>query len=114
MFNISSKDLKLTGNMWQALGEISDVFKGDTAKQIGADIIAMFANPFMSVVQLCSKFALDVKGILFQPIIDNAEKIKTTLENVMKPIQTFTGTLAQAMTYVGDKWNEVYDHIYIL
>lgn len=109
MFNISSKDLKLTGNMWQALGEISDVFKGDTAKQIGADIIAMFANPFMSVVQLCSKFALDVKGILFQPIIDNAEKIKTTLENVMKPIQTFTGTLAQAMTYVGDKWNEVYD-----
>lgn len=115
MFNISSKDLKLTGNMWQALGEISDVFKGDTAKQIGADIIAMFANPFMSVVQLCSKFALDVKGILFQPIIDNAEKIKSTLENVMKPIQTFTGTLAQAMTYVGDKWNEVYDqHIHPL
>jgi phage-related protein len=115
MFNISSKDLKLTGNMWQALGEISDVFKSDTAKQIGADIIAMFANPFMSVVQLCSKFALDVKGILFQPIIDNAEKIKTTLENVMKPIQTFTGTLAQAMTYVGDKWNEVYDqHIHPL
>lgn len=115
MFNISSKDLKLTGNMWQALGEISDVFKGDTAKQIGADIIAMFANPFMSVVQLCSKFTLDVKGILFQPIIDNAEKIKTTLENVMKPIQTFTGTLAQAMTYVGDKWNEVYDqHIHPL
>lgn len=115
MFNISSKDLKLTGNMWQALGEISDVFKGDTAKQIGADIIAMFANPFMSVVQLCSKIALDVKGILFQPIIDNAEKIKTTLENVMKPIQTFTGTLAQAMTYVGDKWNEVYDqHIHPL
>lgn len=115
MFNISSKDLKLTGNMWQALGEISDVFKGDTAKQIGADIIAMFANPFMSVVQLCSKFALDVKGILFQPIIDNAEKIKTTLENVMKPIQTFTGTLAQVMTYVGDKWNEVYDqHIHPL
>lgn len=115
MFNISSKDLKLTGNMWQALGEISDVFKGDTAKQIGADIIAMYANPFMSVVQLCSKFALDVKGILFQPIIDNAEKIKTTLENVMKPIQTFTGTLAQAMTYVGDKWNEVYDqHIHPL
>lgn len=115
MFNISSKDLKLTGNMWQALGEISDVFKGDTAKQIGADIIAMFANPFMSVVQLCSKFALDVKGILFQPIIDNVEKIKSTLENVMKPIQTFTGTLAQAMTYVGDKWNEVYDqHIHPL
>ena len=29
MFNISSKDISLTGNLWQALGEISDVFKGD-------------------------------------------------------------------------------------
>lgn len=115
MFDISSKDLTLTGNLWQALGEISDVFKSDTAKQIGADIIAIFANPFMSIKELCAKFMLDLKGVLFQPIIDNAEKIKTTIENILKPIQTFTGTLAEAMTYVGDKWNQVYDeHIHPL
>ena len=109
MFDISSEDMALTGNLWQALGEISDVFSGDTAKQIGADIIAMFANPFMSVQEFCAKFVKDIKGVLFQPIIDNAEKIKTTFENVLEPIQTVTGTLAEAMTYVGDKWNEVYD-----
>ena len=115
MFDISSKDLTLTGNLFQALGEISDVFKSDAAKQIGANIIAIFANPFMSIQELCGKFVLDLKAILFQPIIDNAEKIKTTIENIMKPIQTFTGTLAEAMTYVGDKWNEVYDqHIHPL
>ena len=115
MFDISSKDLTLTGNLFQALGEISDVFKSDTAKQIGANIIAIFANPFMSIQELCGKFVLDLKALLFQPIIDNAEKIKTTIENVMKPIETFTGTLASAMTYVGDKWNEVYDqHIHPL
>ena len=109
MFDISSEDMALTGNLWQALGEISDVFSGDTAKQIGADIIAMFTNPFMSVQEFCAKFVKDIKGVLFQPIIDNAEKIKTTFENVLEPIQTVTGTLAEAMTYVGDKWNEVYD-----
>lgn len=115
MFDISSKELTLTGNLFQALGEISDVFKSDTAKQIGANIIAIFANPFMSIQELCGKFVLDLKAILFQPIIDNAEKIKTTIENVMKPIESFTSTLAQAMTYVGDKWNEVYDqHIHPL
>ena len=113
MFDISSADMALTGNLWQALGEISDVFKSDVAKQIGADIIAMFANPFMSAIEVCSKFVKDLRAVLLQPIIDNAEKIKTTIENVMKPIQTFTGTLAEAMTYVGDKWNEVYDqHIH--
>lgn len=115
MFDISSADLALTGNLWQALGEISDVFKSDTAKQIGANIIAIFVNPFMSIQELCGKFVLDLKAILFQPIIDNADKIKTTIENTMKPIESFTSTLANAMTYVGDKWNEVYDqHIHPL
>ncbi len=115
MFDISSKDFALTGNFMQALGEISDVLSGDTAKQIGANIIAIFANPFMSIQELCGKFVLDLKAILFQPIIDNADKIKTTIENTMKPIESFTSTLANAMTYVGDKWNEVYDqHIHPL
>lgn len=115
MFDISSEDMALTGNLWQALGEISDIFKGDQAKQIGANIIAMFANPFMSITEICSKFAKDVKAILFQPIIDNADKLKETFNNLLTPIQTVTGTLAEAFTYVGDKWNEVYDqHIHPL
>ena len=109
MFDISSEDIALTGNLWQALGEISDVFSGDTAKQIGANIIAMFANPLMSAQEFFAKFVKDIKGVLFQPIIDNAEKLKTTFENILQPIKTVTGTLAEAMTYVGDKWNEVYD-----
>lgn len=109
MFNISSKDIALTGNLWQALGEISDVFKGDTAKQIGADIIAMFSNPLMSVSELCAKFVTDLRAVFVQPIIDNTDKIKQTFENLLQPIQTVTGTLAEAFTYVGDKWNEVYD-----
>lgn len=109
MFNISSKDIALTGNLWQALGEISDIFSGDTAKQIGADIIAMFANPFMSLMEVCGKFATDLRAVFVQPIIDNVDKIKETFNNILGPIQTVTGTLAEAFTYVGDKWNEVYD-----
>lgn len=110
MFDISSEDMALSGNFAQALGELSDIFKSDKAKQIGANIIAMFANPIMSANELCAKFAKDIKGILFQPIIDNVDKLKETFNNVLTPIQTVTGTLADAMTYVGDKWNEVYDN----
>ena len=110
MFDISSEDMALSGNFAQALGELSDVFKSDKAKQIGANIIAVFANPIMSANELCAKFAKDIKGVLFQPIIDNVDKLKETFNNVLTPIQTVTGTLADAMTYVGDKWNEVYDN----
>lgn len=109
MFEISSKDIALTGNLWQALGEISDVFSGDTAKQIGANIIAMFANPFMSAIELSSKFVADLRAVFVQPIIDNVNKIKEAIENTLQPIQTVTGTLAECFSQIGDKWNEVYD-----
>ena len=109
MFDISSENMNLTGNFFQSLGEISYVLKGDTAKQIGANIIAIFMNPIMSVQELLGKFVKDILGLLMQPIIDNTEKIKTTIENVMQPIQTMTETLANMFTYIGDKCNEVYD-----
>lgn len=109
MFDIKSEALSLVGNFSQAIGQISDVFAGDTAKQIGADIIAMFANPLMSANELLSKFAKDTLAVFVQPIVDNTDKIKTTFENILVPIQKVTGTLAEAFTYIGDKWNEVYD-----
>ena len=115
MFDISSKDFALTGNFMQALGEISDVLSGDTAKQIGADLIAMFANPLMSAKEVIGKFAVDLKSIFMQPIIDNVDKIKEAIENTLKPIETVLHTIGDAFTYIGDKWNEVYDtHIHPL
>ena len=109
MFDISSEDMALTGNLWKALGEISDVFSGDTAKQIGADIIAMFTNPLMSVIEYWSKLALDFRKLCVQPIIDNASKLKQSLENTLKPIQTITGKLAAGFTQIGDNMNKMYD-----
>lgn len=115
MFDISSADMALTGNFMQALGEISDVLSGDTAKQIGADLIAMFANPLMSAKEVIGKFAVDLKSIFMQPIIDNVDKIKEALENTLQPIETVLHTIGDAFTYIGDKWNEVYDtHIHPL
>lgn len=110
MFDISSEEATITGNFFQALGKISDAFKGPTAKQIGADIIAIFTNPFMSVMKYWAKLGRDIKNILFQPIINNAKKIKKVFENMLKVIQKVTGTLSRGLTYMGDKFDEVYDN----
>ena len=109
MFDISSEGMTITGNFAQALGEISDVFKGNTAKQIGANLIAIFANPLMSILEIGLKFSRDIIGILLQPIIDNSDKIREAIENTLPPIETITGTLSDTFTYIGDKCNEVYD-----
>ena len=109
MFNISAESMNLKGSLFQALGEISDVLKNDTAKQIGADIIAIFLNPLMSVTELLSKFGKDFLKIFVYPITDNVGKIKTAFENTFVAIQTITGTFRDAFTFIGDTINQVYD-----
>ena len=109
MFDISSKDISITGALFESLGTISEVLKGDTAKQIGADIMAMFYNPLMSVTELLGQWAVDIKDVFATPIIDNVNAIKETIEGLLGPVQTVTGTLSEAFTYVGDTLTSVYD-----
>ena len=109
IFNINARNINIIGTLYQALGEITDVFKSDAFKQIGADIIAIFANPILSVIELLEKFRGDFLNIFVLPIVDNVEKIKAVFENVFGSIQIVTGTLAEAFTYIGDVFNEVYD-----
>lgn len=109
MFDISSESWKLSGNFFHALSKISDVFSSDTAKQIGANIISMFVNPLMSVTEFLAKFVLDLQAVFIQPIIDNTQKIKSSIENTLKPIETITNTVSKALTEGGDKLNEIYD-----
>ena len=109
MFDISSAHFEFASKFSDALAEISEVFTSPQAEQIGADIIAMFANPIMSCRELISKFAFDIEKLLLQPIIDNTKKIKSTLEEFLKTVQPIFDTLAEAFTFVGDTLNQVYD-----
>lgn len=109
MFDIYSERATIVGNFAQVLGEISDVFSSDIAKQIGADIIAIFANPWMSLKEFGAKWDRDIDKLFMQPIIDNVSKIKTALENTLAPIQTITGEISQSFTNLGDSLNQVYD-----
>lgn len=113
MFDLTGRGAEIVGNFAVAIADISDVFKSQEAQNIGGDIIAMFANPFMSVQELAAKIGVDILDVLTKPFIDNKDKIKTTLENMLRPISEITSTVSQAVTWMGDKINEVYDqHIH--
>ena len=92
----------------EAIGKISDVFSSNEAKSIGTSIIEMFANPIMSVNEVINKFVTDLVKLLVTPVINNCELIKQTIQNTMGPISSIFGTLAEIMTAIGDKINEIY------
>ena len=109
ILNISADIFKIAGDLSQAIASIFEVFRGDTAKQITADLIGIFANSFLSIRELALRIGRDVLNLIAQPIIENKDKIKTAIENTLKPISTILSTLNTAVKNTFDKIFEVYD-----
>lgn len=109
IFDISSKISEITSGFATALADIFTVFKSDTAKQIGADLIAIFVNSFLSLTELALQFGSDLMAAITQPITDNKDAIKTALENTLKPIKTLVGGIKDFLTGVFESIKTAYD-----
>ena len=109
MFNISSEINTITANFMTALADIFSVFRSDTAKQITADLIAIFANAFMGINELVAKVFRDIVNAITLPFIENKDIIKEAISNTLEPIQTITGSIAQFVTNTMIKIHQVYD-----
>lgn len=92
-----------------AIADIFTVFRSPQAKQITADIIAIFSNGFLEVAEIALKFGLDIISTITDPIINNKDRIKEALDNTLAPIQTFTSMVKELVTDTALKISEVYD-----
>lgn len=97
LFDISSRSSELVGNISTAVADIFTVFRGDTAKQITADIIAIFTEGFLGATEVVGTLTNDLVYIIAQPFIDNKDLIKETLQGILEPISSVLGTIKQGI-----------------
>lgn len=109
LFDISSRGNELSGNIAVTIADIFSVFRGDTAKQITADIIAIFTEGFLGATEIVGTLANDLVYVITQPFIDNKDLIKQTLEGMLEPISSVLGTIKQGIQDTFSKFWEVYD-----
>lgn len=86
MLNASAEIWSLVGEFAVALGSIFEVFRSPEAKECTANIIGIFSNAFLGVTQLAVQLASDIVSCITEPIIQNKDKIKTALINMITPI----------------------------
>ena len=108
LFDVTTDIAKLSGNFAVALADIFDVFSGDDAKAITGDIIQVFADGFLGAADLALKFKRDFISLFTVPIVQNVDKISTTLENMLSRWRIVFDTLSQSVTDTFDKINQVY------
>ena len=97
------------GNWFATIADIFKVFGNEDGQQITANIIGIFNNAFLGVIDLALRFGKDVLDTILGPIMDNAESIKLAIENTLKPVATMTGALKDLITNTFEKIFEAYE-----
>ncbi len=109
MLDIGTEIAAITGNFSVALADIFSVFGGDTAQQITANLIGIFAEVGMMISENAAKLGRDILNMITKPIIDNKDKIKDAIEGTLETIEPFTSGLLKAIQKIRDAVTKVYD-----
>ncbi|WP_256133644.1 phage tail protein [Anaerovorax odorimutans] len=105
IFDASTRITQLTGNYYTALADVFTMFRSKEAKQITADIISVFSDGFIGVIDLALKVGGDVVNVVTAPFVRNTGKIKTALHNTLKPISQVTSTISE---FVKDTFESIF------
>ncbi|MBR1736601.1 MAG: hypothetical protein IJ736_06240, partial [Firmicutes bacterium] len=97
------------GDFSAAVADVFEVFRNDDAQQITADIIAIFGNAYLGIIDLLSRLGADILKLLTQPFIDNVDGIKEAIENTLPIIQKYTGTISDFVRDTFETIFKVYD-----
>ena len=109
IFNVFGEIADLVGDFSAAFADIFSVFGGETAQQITADLISLFSNSFLGVIELTLRFSRDVIKVIVDTIEENKERIATALENMLKIIQPVVESIEGLVTNTFNKVFEVYN-----
>lgn len=109
LFDISSRSHELSGNISTAIADIWTVLRGDTAKQITADLISIFTDAILGTIEVVGTLVNDLIYIFTQPFIENKDLIKETIEGMLEPISSVLNTIKNGIQDTFSKFWEVYD-----
>ena len=109
MFDIGTEINVMIGNFASAIAYIFEAFAGENGQKLTANIIGIFANAFMGIVELAGKFGRDVINIITKPFIEQKDKFRTAFDGMLGVFAEVTGTLKQGIDDTFAKLNEVYD-----
>jgi phage-related protein len=109
MFNIGSEISQIAGNLAVAFADVFSVFGGETAQQITADLIGIFAEIGMVLTETAAKLGRDILNMIAQPFIDNKDILKSAIEGSLGVIETVTSGVLTAVQNLSDAISRLYD-----
>lgn len=92
MMDVTGDLMAQAGNYASAFAYIFEVVSSESGQQITADIIGIFSEAFMGANLLAAIAGNDIFTALTQPIIDNKESIKNSLQDLINGLSDVMST----------------------
>lgn len=109
MFNIGSEISQIAGNLAVAFADVFSIFGGETAQQITADLIGIFAEIGMVLTETAAKLGRDILNMIAQPFIDNKDILKSAIEGSLGVIEIVTSGVLTVVQNLSDAISRLYD-----
>ena len=109
MFDIEGSIVDIQTNFITALADIFTVFRGDNFKQIGADLISIFAGTFGTILILSESTFRDILDVVLTPITELKDRAIETLNYLSVPVVQIFNDLADVFHMFGDTIVRIYD-----
>lgn len=109
MFNIGTEISQIAGNLAVAFADVFSAFGGETAQQITADLIGIFAEIGMVLTETAAKLGRDILNMIAQPFIDNKDILKSAIEGSLGVIETVTSGVLTVIQNLSDVISRLYD-----
>ncbi len=109
LFDVSAEIAGLVGDFAVAAADIFSVFSGENAKSCTASLIGIFSDTFLGIKDLTLQFARDVIECIVDPIVENKDLIKESIDETLAPISDTLGVIHKGIKDTFEKINGEYE-----
>lgn len=100
IFDIGSELSLLSSQFSADFAEIFSVFGSETAQQITANIIGIFAETFMGITEFIGGFVLEIVNRIVETFSENKELIKESLAGTLEGFESITSSIREGIEFI--------------
>lgn len=100
MLNMGADINLYIGQFWKTFAEVFEVFGGETAQQLTANLIGIVANAFMGVSEFVVGIAHDILQRLVQAFEENKDLLKSSIEGTLSGFESITASIKTAIDFL--------------
>jgi len=109
IFDIAGDIALLIGEAMDTIAYIFEAFGSENGQQLTANLIGIFNDTLLNLIEIAGKFGRDILDAIITPISDNKEELRAALDGFLGVLAEIAGNIKDRIEEAFITLNELYD-----